>query len=84
MAEFQFTEDSYRKAEGDVSLGDLTAVVEVLISKKQDVFLANPIRFRITPLTVDQALARGVIDTVPDAIGPLNLRSPNRAGMIIY
>ena len=82
VIEFQLSEDDFQKSEGELLLPtDPTAVVEVLISKNQDVFLANPICFRITPLTVDEALALGVIDTVPDAIGPLDRRSPNRAGM---
>ena len=83
VLEFQLSKDSFRKGEGDISPGDLTAVMEVLITKNQDVFLANPITFRITPLTVQQALDNGVIDTVPDEIGPLDRRSPNRAGMNI-
>ena len=46
--------------------------MEVLITKESDILLANPVYLRITPLTVEDALARGVID-------PGNPFSSNRA-----
>ena len=49
--------------------------MEVLITKESGIQLANPVYFRITPLTVDDALARGVIKEFEDE----NMFSPNRA-----
>ena len=65
-------EDSYRESES----GDL----EITIAKNQDVTLANPVTVRITPLTVPEALASGVITTFDDD----DSLSPNRAGKITY
>ena len=55
--------------------GDL----EITIAKNQDVTLANPVTVRITPLTVPEALDRGIIDTFAED----NPLSPNRAGEFI-
>ena len=77
VVNLQLSEDDSSQPE------EANAAMEIAISKNPDVFLANPIRFRITPLTVQQALDRGIIDTVPDAIGLLDPRSPNRAGIYL-
>ena len=50
--------------------------MEVLITKESGVQLANPVYLRITPLTVGDALARGVFSEFEDE----NIFSPNRAG----
>ena len=63
-------EDSYRESES----GDL----EITIAKNQYVTLANPVTVRITPLTVPEALDRGIITTFDDD----DRFSPNRAGKI--
>ena len=65
-------EDDYRESESD----DL----EITIAKDQNVTLANPVTVRITPLTVPEALARGIITTFDDD----DILSPNRAGKITY
>ena len=49
--------------------------MEVLIIKSSDIQLANPVYLRVTPLTVDDALSRGVISQYEDE----NPISPNRA-----
>ena len=49
----------------------------IAIAKSFDVFIANPVTLMVIPLTVDDALNRGVIRTFE----PLNTFSPNRAGM---
>ena len=48
----------------------------VVIAKVSDVFIANPVTFMVIPLTVEQALAQGVIESfeAEDSF------SPNRAG----
>ena len=65
---FELAEDDYRESES----GDL----EITIAKNQDVTLANPVTVRITPLTVPEALASGIITTFDDD----DILSPNRAG----
>ncbi len=50
--------------------------MEILITKGSGVQLANPVCFRVTLLTVEDALARGVISE----FDPENQFSPNRAG----
>ena len=69
---FGFLEYDYHESES----GDL----EITIAKDQDVTLANPVTVRITPLTVPEALARGIITTFDDD----DSLSPNRAGKITY
>ena len=64
--------DDYREIESD----DL----EITIAKNQAVTLANPVTVRITPLTVPEALASGIITTFDDD----DSLSPNRAGKITY
>ena len=64
--------DAYREIEGD----DL----EITIAKNQAVTLSNPVTVRITPLTVPEALVRGIITTFDDD----DSLSPNRAGKITY
>ena len=51
--------------------GDL----EITVLRNQDLTLANPVTFRIAPLTVPEALARGIINTFDDD----DILSPNRA-----
>ena len=51
--------------------------MEMLITKGSGTQLANPVYFRLTPLTVGDALARGVISEFDE--NPENPYSPNRA-----
>ena len=67
---FQLSETDYREPEG------LNAMMPVIISKASEVFIANPVTFMVIPLTVDQALAQGMIESF-EAEDPF---SPNRAG----
>ena len=53
--------------------------MEVLITKESGIQLANPVYFRLTPLTVGDALARGVISIEFEQENPENRYSPNRA-----
>ena len=56
-------------------------IVPVLVEKfPPDIRLANPVSLRVTPLTVDAAVRRGIVE---DTIVPNNDRSPNRARKII-
>ena len=64
---FELAEDDYLQIEG----GDL----EIIVLKNKDVTLSNPVTVRITPLTVPEALDRGIITTFDD-----DYLSPNRAG----
>ena len=50
--------------------------LEITIANNQAVTLANPVTVRITPLTVPEALASGVITSFDDD----DSFSPNRAG----
>ena len=50
----------------------------VKVSRGTDVTIANPITLRITPLTVDQALSRNLIDE--SSLPAISIISPNRAG----
>ena len=68
---FELSEPGYRSREGD------TGFMPIIISKDSEVFLANPIIFRVIPLTLDEAEAQGLI---PDVILPDNEFSPVRAG----
>ena len=54
-------------------------MMEVLIIKGSSIQLANPVYFRVTPLTVGDALARGVISQF-EAENPF---SPNRASKLL-
>ena len=57
-------------------------MMPVKISKNQDVLLANDAVFRVTPLTIDQALARGVLLSY---IEPLDEDvSPSKAGALCH
>jgi len=49
--------------------------VPVTIAKNQDATIANPVVFRVTPLTIDQALAMRIITTPP----PNSFVSPTTA-----
>ena len=51
------------------------ATIPVRITKDENMVLANPVTFRLTPLTVDAALERGIISEFPVE----DPRSPNRA-----
>ena len=53
--------------------------MEVLITKESGIQLANPVYFRVTPLTVEDALNRSVISSEFDRENPDNPFSPNRA-----
>ena len=69
-------------SEADFGATEDEEIANVKISKNQDVRLANPVTFRITPLTVQQALDRGIIDSYPTPDDE-NV-SPSRAGELIY
>ena len=75
--ELRFSDDDYRAIEGR----DDVAPVRIL--KDRAIRLANPVTFRIIPLTVDQAIAQGIIDMdfpPEEGLSPFNiLRSPIRA-----
>ena len=51
-------------------------IMPVLVAKDSYQRLANPVTLRVTPLTVDAAVARGIVE---DTIVPNNKISPNRA-----
>ena len=53
--------------------------MEVLITKESGIQLANPVYFRLTPLTVKDALNRSVISSEFEQDHPDNRYSPNRA-----
>ncbi len=67
---FELSEDDYRANEFD-------SFMPVKIFKGTDANIANPITLRITPLTVEQALDRNLIDE--SSLPAINLISPNRA-----
>ena len=66
---FRLSEDDYTQNE------EPNAKMEVLIYKGGGIQLANPVYFRVTPLTVEDAIARGAISEFE----PENRYSPNRA-----
>ena len=66
---FQLSEVDYTQNE------EPNALIEVLITKGSGIQLANPVYFRVTPMTVGDALTRGVISQFDDE----NPFSPNRA-----
>ena len=53
----------------------------VLVAKDPSQRLANPVTLRVTPLTVDEAVRRGIVE---DTIVPNNFVSPNRARKSYY
>ena len=69
VAEFQTTNDDYLINEPDL-------IMPVRVAKNPDIRLANPVSLRVTPLTVDEAVRRGIVE---DTIIPNNEISPNRA-----
>ena len=70
------TELTFELSEVDyVQNEEPNASMEVLITKSNGIELANPVYFRVTPLTVEDALARGAINEF-EAENPF---SPNRA-----
>ena len=66
---FQFTEDDYLINENQL-------IMPVLVAKDPSQRLANPVTLRVTPLTVNEAVQRGIIE---DTLLPNNSISPNRA-----
>ena len=50
------------------------AVMPVRVLKSQSIFLANPVKLKLTPLTVAAVQSRGIIGDFPD-----DQISPNRA-----
>lgn len=75
---FQLSEDDYRRTE------TTNAMIPVGVVKVQMFSLANPVIFRVTPLTIDDAIARGIIsETDPRFQRPTDdVFSPSRAGTV--
>ena len=71
---FELSDEDYRSREGDTP-----GFMPVIISKDSEVFIANPIIFRVIPLTIGEAEAQGLITDVIPTI-PDNPFSPIRAG----
>ena len=69
VAEFQTTNNDY-------FINERELIMPVRVAKNPDIRLANPVSLRVTPLTVDEAVRRGIIE---DTIVPKNDISPNRA-----
>ena len=70
VAEFQTTNDDYLINEREL-------IMPVRVAKfPPDIRLANPVSLRVTPLTVDEAVRRGIVE---DTIVPNNDISSNRA-----
>ena len=67
---FQLSQESYRAIEGP------NAMLTATLFKTPEVSIATNATFMVIPLTVDQALQRGVIDEF-ESLDPFN---PNRAG----
>ena len=75
VAEFQTTNDDY-------SINERELIMPVRVAKfLPDIRLANPVSLRVTPLTVDEAVRRGIVE---DSIVPNNVNSPNRARKSYY
>ena len=74
VAVFQTTNDDYLINERDL-------IMPVRVAKNPDIRLANPVSLRVTPLTVDAAVRRGIVE---DTIVPNNVISPNRARKSYY
>ena len=72
VVRLEFAEDECQQKEGEGG-----NMIKVTVSK--NVTLANPVTVRITPLTVQMALDRGIIATFESN----NPYSPNRAGRAI-
>ena len=73
------TEIAFQLAEADYTQNEEpNAVMEVLITKGSGVTLANPVDFRVTLLTVDDAIRRNVYSEFEDE----NPFSPNRASKL--
>ena len=70
---FQLSQEEYIQNE------EPNAVIEVLIIKGSSIQLANPVYFRVTPLTVNDALTRSIISYEFEQENPDNSFSPNRA-----
>ncbi len=54
----------------------MALALSVVIQRPQDIFLANPVTLSVSPLTIPQAIARGLLDD-EDSDNPF---SPERAG----
>lgn len=74
VASFALSADSCSGSEG------LNALIPVKITKEPNVMLANPVTFRISPLTVAAALNRSL--NVPVEAQMMNPDSPIQAGKI--
>ena len=70
---FQLLEKDYVTLEHELFVG-------VKILKHQDVVLANNVIFRVTPLTIDQALARGLLSSYAEPTD--EDVSPSKAGVL--
>ena len=73
----RFSENDYFASEGT------DPAVPVRIIKDANVRLASPVVFRVTPLTVDQAMNMNITDSFPaeEGLTPEAIqRSPLRAG----
>ena len=68
MVTIEFSEEDYRESEA--------SDMEITVARNQEVTLANPVIVRITPLTVEEALDRGIITTFDE----VDILSPDRAG----
>lgn len=66
-------------SEEDFTQSESAAALDVHISKSRNIFIANPVRFRVSPLTIDEALARGIM--TDNRLPPDESFSPNRASM---
>ncbi len=71
MVTFEFSAEDYKANEFD-------EFMPVKVFKRTDVTIANPITLRMTPLTVEQALSRNLIDE--STLPAISFISPNRAG----
>ncbi len=71
MVTFELSKDHYRANEFD-------KFMPVKVSRGTCVTIANPVTIRITPLTVEQALERNLIDE--SSLPVISFISPNRAG----
>ena len=69
---------SFTLSEADFSVSEgVNAMMPVKISKDSLVRLANPVTFRVNPLTVEAALARSLV--VPAISAEIDLDSPIQA-----
>ena len=69
VVSFSFSEADYVVTENP------GASFSLQITKPRDIILANPVRIKVSPMTVETALSRGVISTFPED----STNAPNRA-----